>query len=277
MPELAVPDPRLVDAAMALVARPATRRPLVLGICGAQGSGKSTLARALIQECEGRGLRTAVLSLDDLYLSRQHRRALAEQVHPLFETRGVPGTHDVALGLELFAALDRAEPHPLPRFDKATDEPAPRAGRPFAPGSLDVLVFEGWCVGARAQDAAALERPVNALEETEDADGTWRRSVNAALAGPYAALFARIDRLMLLAAPGFEVVREWRGQQERALAVALPGAPGIMDEPALGRFIAHYERLTRHVLAEMPARADCTAWLDADRSIRSIEHTEKGD
>ncbi len=40
-------------------------------------------------------------------------------------------------------------------------------------------------------------------------------------------------------------------------------ASRVMDEAAIARFIAHYERVTRHILAEMPARADHLISLDA--------------
>ena len=266
-------DPQLLDAAMALISdglADTARRPLVLGLCGAQGSGKSTLAASIVDECAALGRTAAVLSIDDLYLGKAERMRLARDVHPLLATRGVPGTHDIALGLATLSALDDGEAAPLPRFDKAADDSIERALWPPAPAALDVLVFEGWCVGARPQPDADLAMPVNALEAAEDADGQWRAFVNAALAGPYQQLFARIDRLLLLAAPGFEVVLGWRRQQERELAHARPGMPGIMGETELTRFVSHYERITRHILREMPGRADRTVRLAQDRSVIAI-------
>ncbi|WP_313919570.1 kinase [Tahibacter sp.] len=249
----------VIGAALATHTRPG---PLVIGLCGAQGSGKSTLAAELAL----RFARTVVLSLDDLYLTRAARIKLACDVHPLLRTRGVPGTHDIGLGLDLFEALDRGDDTPLPRFDKASDDRVAREHWPVARGDTQVLLLEGWCVGARPQTVAALSEPVNALERDDDTDGRWRRYVNAALAGDYQRLFARLDRLVLLAAPGFSIVRDWRTQQESALrAVAGSDATGVMDDAELVRFIAHYERLTRHVLAEMPGRADLTIRLDEMR------------
>ena len=135
-----------------------------------------------------------------------------------------------------------------------------------------VLLFEGWCVGARPQPAQALLAPVNALEEAEDPQGIWRRYANEALAGDYQRLFARIDALTLLAAPGFEVVFDWRMQQERQLRESAgTGASAVMDEAGVARFIQHYERLTRHILAEMPGRADLTVRLDRNRAIVAFE------
>lgn len=243
-------------------------RPLILGICGSQGSGKSTLARGLVERL---GVRAAVLSLDDLYLGKAARAKLARDVHPLLATRGVPLTHDVALGCAILDAVKAGPPVRLPRFDKASDEPLPEAQWDAVDAQLDLLIFEGWCVGAAAQPDADLTVPVNDLERTDDPDARWRRAVNAALAGPYQALFARIERLVLLAAPGFEVVRGWRTQQEselRAVLAAHGRDPALaMTDVQIARFIQHYERITRAILAEMPARADLTLRLDPDREV----------
>jgi D-glycerate 3-kinase len=125
-----------------------------------------------------------------------------------------------------------------------------------------VEIFEGWCVGARAQGQAALATPVNDLERLEDPDARWRTYVNDQLDGPYQELFAKLHSLTLLAAPGFEVVAGWRLEQEDRLR-ARTGHGMSYDEVV--RFVAHYERLTRCILSEMPERADWTVQLDADR------------
>ena len=247
------------------------RRLLVLGLCGAQGSGKSTLAAALSRRLAEAGVTVAVLSLDDLYRTLAEREALARAVHPLLRTRGVPGTHDIALGLTVIAALERGEAAALPRFDKARDDRMPRADWPRAPADTQVLVLEGWCVGALPQAPAALAEPVNELERREDAQGLWRGYVNRALAGDYQRLFARIDVLVFLAAPDFATVYDWRKQQEDALRMRVgDDAPGVMADAALARFVQHYERLTRHMLADMPGRADMVVELAEDRCVKRI-------
>lgn len=200
------------------------------------------------------------------YLPRTARRELARNVHPLFATRGVPGTHDVALGLQVLGAIDRGEPVLLPRFDKASDDRAAVAEWPNAPAPCDLLIFEGWCVGAAPQADAALAEPINRLERDEDAAADWRVASNAALGGAYQKLFARIDALVLLATPDFATVLAWRREQENALRVSRPG-PAVMDDAEVARFVAHYERLTRHILAEMPARADLVVPLTASRRV----------
>lgn len=242
-----------------------TDGPLILGLCGAQGSGKSTLAVGLKALMEQEGCATAILSLDDLYLSGTRRSELARTVHPLFRTRGVPGTHDAARGIAILDAAKAGKPLCLPRFDKGRDEPCPQEE---AAGPVDLLIFEGWCVGARPQPEGDLAIPVNALERQEDHGGVWRGHVNRQLQHIYADLFARIDRLVLLAAPDYSVVRDWRGQQEEALRTA--GASRAMDAAQIDRFVQHYERLTRHVLADMPDYADLTLLLDTQRRVIAL-------
>ena len=251
-------------------------RPIVLGLCGSQGSGKSTVALFLAELLGADGLSTAVLSLDDLYLTHEARQRLARERHPLLATRGVPGTHDVALGVKVLSELAApAPPHTfaLPRFDKATDTRATRVAWPTVTAPVDVVVFEGWLVGARPQPAADLDEPLNALERDEDPGGVWRRDANTALAAAYQALFAKIDLLVLLQPPGFEQVHAWRALQEAKLAARLTGenrAGGAMDEAALARFIQHYERLTRWILKEMPTRADVVVRLGREHEVLSV-------
>ena len=247
-----------------------TRVPLVVGLCGAQGSGKSTLADALAACLRARDLTVAVLSLDDLYLTRTERHARAATVHSLFETRGVPGTHDVALGLELLGKFDAGRQATLPRFDKERDDRAPTKRWDQAAPNTEVVIFEGWCVGAAPEPEEALREPVNSLESEEDPQGIWRTFVNTALGGEYQRLFKRIDVQILLAAPDYAVVQTWRIEQEHALRIRVGDHhEKIMSDSEVTRFVQHFERLTRHILKEMPLRADLTIELAVDRTVKA--------
>jgi D-glycerate 3-kinase len=254
-------------------------KPIVVGVCGTQASGKTTLAAFVRGLLRDRGLKAETLSIDDLYLSRDARQALAAEVHPLFVTRGPPGTHDVALGHRVLDVLTGAAPPDgvrMPHFDKAADTLAPREDWPALTGAVDVVLFEGWCVGARPQAEALLAKPINDLERTRDPEGIWRRYINDRLAGDYAKLFARIDCQLMLKAPDFDAVFEWRALQEKKLGDrlmaqgGLTGGRKLMSADDLRFFLAHYQRLTQHILSEMPERADILVKLARDHAIEGL-------
>lgn len=253
---------------------------LVLGVNGAQGTGKSTLAAFLSALLETEhAMTSAVVSIDDLYLTRAERRQLSETVHPLLQTRGVPGTHDVALGQRILRDLCEDGPTAIPRFNKAIDDRSPSDEWPTCHTAVDVIIFEGWCVGAIAQSDAALHAPINQLESHEDADAAWRTFVNQQLNDQYPDLFDRIDRMVMLRAPSLDQVIAWRTEQEHKLAAqaAASGAEAshVMDDAAIARFVAHYERVTRHLWETLPARADVTIDLCDDHSIDQVTYSEQ--
>lgn len=260
----------LLDAAIAgMGARSsAANSPWLVGLSGLQGSGKSTLASQLVTHADARGIGAQILSLDDFYLGLRARACLARSIHPLLATRGVPGTHDIDLLLRSLRDLAHASertPAALPRFDKGHDTRLPPSRWRQVTKRPRLILLEGWCVGVPAQSTRALVRPLNALERDEDRDGRWRRWVNTQLADTYVNLWKKIDALILLQAPSFALVSQWRDEQERALR--LRRAPHAMDAATLARFLLHYERLSRHALRELPARADVRVELRTDRSV----------
>ncbi|MFP8966532.1 hypothetical protein ACKC9G_08160 [Pokkaliibacter sp. CJK22405] len=259
------------------------KRPMVLGINGAQGAGKSTLSNLLeIILGTGFGKRVAVFSIDDLYRTRAEREALAREVHPLLMTRGVPGTHDVQLGLQVIESLKSAAPMQatkIPVFDKSIDDRCDPIFWQEWEGAADVIIFEGWCVGATPQDDAELVTPLNSLEQDQDPEQIWRTYVNDQLKGQYAELFAEIDATVMIKVPSMEAVYSWRTQQEQKLAerVQMMGTHHateglrIMNTEQIRQFIMHYERITRHVLTEMPSRADVTLYLNHYHQIAQVQ------
>lgn len=252
---------------------------LVVGVQGTQGSGKSTLAdflrRILHHEHE---LNCVVCSIDDFYLTKAERLNLSAMVHPLLKTRGVPGTHDVDLALKVIrdlSQLDSGKTALIPRFDKALDDRSDISEWTEASGPIDIILLEGWCVGLPPQEEATLTEPVNYLEAEEDVEGEWRRYVNRRLGQDYKELFALLDFMVVINAPSFGVVFEWRLLQEQKLAQKLQ-EDGRVDETEklltgqqVKRFIAHYQRLTEHALDVMPKVADWVMFLDVNHNIVS--------
>ncbi|QFU76732.1 hypothetical protein EY643_14305 [Halioglobus maricola] len=245
------------------------RRPLLVAVNGSQGSGKSTLCAYLVSRFRHEhGLVALSLSLDDFYLTRAERQELAASVHPLFATRGVPGTHDMALLLKTLEAMLAGETPVIPRFDKATDDRAPAEAWEYPEAPVDIILLEGWCLGARSVDTAELAVPVNALESLEDTDGAWRDRVNQALATDFPVLYDLVDEWLMLKAPSFDCVYRWRLEQEEKLAQRRAGS-GVMSAEEVGRFIQHYQRVTNHCLQQLPRRVNHLFTLDSDRKIES--------
>lgn len=237
-----------------------------IGLAGGQGTGKSTLARLIEQAGAHLGQRVCTLALDDYYLPRAERLVLAARVHPLFETRGPPGSHDVALLREHLIALGGPGAVDVPHFDKGCDD---RVGTRHIEGPFDLVVVEGWCVGARSVGEAELVEPCNALEREADPDGRWRRHANEQLASGYAELCSLLDAIVFLRAPDLAAVRRWRLEQE-----AERPERQRMDADAIERFVEHYERITRDMLANLPGRADWTIELAPDHRVAGIARRE---
>lgn len=250
---------------------------LLVGVSGCQGSGKTTLASLLVLLLrEMLGLRCINLSIDDFYLTYAERQRLAHDVHPLLATRGVPGTHDVQLARDTIALLRGEGEVAIPRFSKAIDDRVPESEWPRVQAPVDVIVLEGWCLAVPKQHEDDLQHPINSLEELEDSEGVWRGHVNRQIEQQYAALYDMIDYLIMLKAPDFMKVFEWRQNQEDKLAAqqqakvqgqAQEEVSRVMDREQLQRFIQHYERLTRHGLDTLPAKADVVFQLTGEQTI----------
>lgn len=256
----------------------ATGATFTLGINGAQGTGKSTLAdliRRVLSEIHNWNV--ALLSLDDVYLTRAERRQLANTVHPLLITRGVPGTHDTELLQDCLARLcriDRDETMALPRFNKAVDDRFDELEWPVVAGPVDLVILEGWCVGSTAEGDESLVDPINELEHVEDPAALWRSYANERLREDYEPIFASLDALVFLRAPGFDAILEWRLQQEQQLrARSSTDAQGVMTDAQVSRFTQFYERITRNNLERLPGVADVVLEYDDDHRCTSSLYT----
>lgn len=244
-------------------------RTLLVGVNGSQGSGKTTFCDYVRDTLEQEYKLSALsLSLDDFYLTRDQREALARDVHPLLSTRGVPGTHDMTLLLNTLRALLRGEACRIPRFDKSVDDRVPQDSWDSVEAEVDVVLLEGWCLGATSQDPAELSMVINELEAAEDGDGHWRQYVNNKLGESFPELYQLVDEWVMLKAPSFDCIHAWRLEQEQKLAARTSGK-GIMTEPELARFIQFYQRITQQCLAQLPHKVNHLFVLDEMRTIQS--------
>lgn len=244
-------------------------RPIIVGINGAQGSGKSTLAACLVLLLEQQYQLSALsLSLDDFYFTHAERQRLAQGIHPLLATRGVPGTHDIPLARKTLSDLRHGHfPVLIPRFNKAIDDRYPPEFAECVNEPVDVIILEGWCLGAVAEAEESLATPVNDLEASEDTEGHWRRYVNEQLTLFYPKLFELIDLWVMLKAPDFQCVYNWRLEQENKLRDSSPNQHQIMDSSQVARFIKFYQRITQNTLKSLPDRVNYLYELDSKRQI----------
>ena len=218
------------------------------------------------------------LSIDDFYLTRKERESLADSIHPLFATRGVPGTHDINLALQTLENLKHQNGAvKIPRFNKSQDDRYPQDQWETVDSPPDIIILEGWCVGSEAQLENELETPVNSLESSEDPEKVWRSYANRQLQDNYPALFSQVDIWVMLKAPSFECVFDWRLEQEEKLKQSMEkqgkfSSTGIMSPDEIARFIQHYQRITEHTLNTLPGKVHFLFELDKHRDI--INHSQ---
>ena len=222
-------------------------------------------------------MNTVALSLDDFYLTHSERQALAASIHPLLATRGVPSTHDMSLlrlTLEQLLDTHSNKPIAIPRFDKATDDRRPLSDWDRIDTPVQCVLLEGWCLGAKPESADTLADPVNDLERDEDSRVVWRDYYNAFLASHFLPLYPLFDQWIMLRAPSFDCVFNWRREQERKLAASLSPekAGNLMDDDALRRFIQHYERITHNCLDDLPHTVNHLFNLDEQRRITAYSY-----
>jgi len=227
--------------------------PVVVSISGAPGSGKSTLARLLAAIMISSGNRCQTVSLDDYYLSRRQRLALAKHIHPLCAVRGVPGTHELPMLLENLDCLITGDVSSLkmPQFDKVQDDRLVTTGGCDVEAPLDYIFLEGWMLGSRPQKDKDLEPPTNSVEAEQDADLVWRKWSNEQHKNYARALGKRTDLTWYLRVPDWNSVVDWRWQQEQELTTA-----ALKTREHIRSFLAHFQRLVQHM------QVSCTDWAD---------------
>ena len=244
---------------------------IIIGISGGQGSGKSTITNILKLILKKKySLTVSNFSIDDFYKTRKIRKKMSKNIHPLFMTRGVPGTHDIKLVINCLKSLKKRsfKKISIPRFDKASDDRLIKKKWTTIKKKPDVVIFEGWCVSARPQSDKKLKKPINSLEKDFDKDLFWRRTVNLELKNNYKKAFKLIDKKIFLKVPNFSYVFKWRKLQERKLKFKSSGK-NIMSNTQVKKFIMFYERITKQMIKDLKHN-DIVISLDKNHRLYKI-------
>jgi D-glycerate 3-kinase len=248
------------------------KKTIIIGLSGGQGSGKSTIARILKLILKQKyNLNTINISIDDYYKTSKERKKMSLKVNKLFLTRGVPGTHDVKLLSKHLKALKKLSFNSLkiPKFDKSLDDRLPKKKWSHIKKKQDIVIFEGWCIGAKAENKNKLKKPINILERNEDANLTWRKKVNYELNNSYGKIFRLIDSLIFLKVPSFQYVYKWRLLQEKKIKLRSKSKK-IMNNLEIKKFIMFYERTTKNMIKNLSKKANILIALDKKHKLKSM-------
>jgi D-glycerate 3-kinase len=252
------------------------KKPLVIGLAGGQGSGKTTISSILTLILQKYfKLNVFKFSIDDFYKTRKDRKLLSKNKHSLLMTRGVPGTHDIDLILNFFKKIKgkNFKSLQIPTFNKAIDDRYPKNLWLKIKSKPDVVIFEGWCVGAKAQTSTQLKKPINSLERVYDQDAKWRSYVNNQLKIKYRKLFKQLDELLYLKADNFDLLRKWRLKQERKLWVQTKSKKNlkIMSSRDVINFMQTYQRITQQMFKDAQKSSSIIMNLNSNHQIQKIK------
>ena len=248
-------------------------KTLLLGLSASQGSGKTTVAAILsiiLRKFFKRNI--CVISIEDFYKTLNDRSIMAEQKHPLFKTRGVPGTHDINLIRNFFTALKKKnfKSIKLPKFNKSIDDRLKKSYWYNINNKPEIVILEGWCVGAKPEVNSSLKKPINFLEKYEDKDLIWRKFVNEELKKEYKKVFSMIDHYIYMKVPNFKMVFKWRLLQENKLKKKSYYKKKIMSYNEIKRFVMFYQRITLQMMRDLSKSASIVMFLKTNHEIKKI-------
>jgi D-glycerate 3-kinase len=249
------------------------RKTLFLGFSGGQGSGKTTIAgilKIILKNFFKRSI--YVSSIDDFYKTAERRNEMSKKVHPLFKTRGVPGTHDIDLIKNFFNLAKRKnfKKIKIPRFDKSRDDSLKKKYWMNIKKKPEIVILEGWCVGARSQSNSLIKKPINDLEKYEDKDSKWRKYVNKKLNNEYKFFFKMIDHFIFMKIPNFKMVFKWRLLQENKLRKKSYLNKKVMSINEIKRFIMFYERITLQMIKDLSKSASIVMFLKNNHQVKKV-------
>ena len=247
-------------------------KTFIIGLSGGQGTGKTTTAEILKLILKNKyKLNTISFSIDDFYKTRNDRIKMSKNVHKLFLTRGVPGTHDTKLLKKCFNSLLRKNfiNFDIPKFDKSIDDRSPKKKWLKVKNKPDIVIFEGWCVGAKHQKTYELKKNINFLEKKYDKKLIWRKKVNNELKNDYKKIFKLINTLIFLEVPSFKYVYKWRLLQEKKLELKSSGKK-TMSQTQIKNFVMFYERITDTMLKNLKKESEIIIKIDKKHRLKKI-------
>jgi len=254
------------------------KRPYFVGLAGGQGTGKTTIS-SLIRIILTKYFKLNVfrISIDDFYKTRKERINLSKRVHPMLLTRGVPGTHDINMMLNFFkkSKSKKFKRLKLPTFNKAIDDRYNKKKWYNLKKRPDVIIFEGWCVGAKSEKNNTLKKTINSLEKAKDQKQIWRKYVNQQLKSKYKNLYSQLNCLVYLKAKNFSLLQKWRLKQERKLWIKSKVKSKIMSREDVLNFMQTYQRITQNMFRNMPKYASIIFNLNSNHQIKSAVYKKK--
>ena len=256
------------------------KRPYFVGLAGGQGTGKTTIS-SLIKIILTKFFKLKVfrISIDDFYKTRKERISLSKRVHPMLLTRGVPGTHDIKMMLNFFKKVKskKFKRLKLPTFNKAVDDRFKKKYWYNLNEKPDVIIFEGWCVGAKSEKNSSLRKTINSMEKTKDQKQIWRKYVNQQLKSKYKNLYSQLNCLIYLKAKNFSLLQKWRLKQERKLWLSSKrnSKLKIMSKRDVINFMQTYQRITQNMFRYMPKYASIIINLNNNHQIKSATYKSK--
>ena len=256
------------------------KRPYFVGLAGGQGTGKTTISSLIkIILIKYFKLKVFRISIDDFYKTRKERISLSKRVHPMLLTRGVPGTHDINMMLSFFKKVKskKFKRFKLPTFNKAVDDRFDKKKWYDLKNKPDVIIFEGWCVGAKSEKNNTLKRTLNLLEKAKDQKKIWRKYVNQQLKTNYKKLYSQLNCLIYLKAKNFSLLQKWRLKQERKLWLNSKRKTNlkIMSKNNVLNFMQTYQRITQNMFRNMPKYASIIINLNSNHQIKSAVYKKK--
>ena len=256
------------------------RKPFIVGLSGGQGTGKTTISSIMsIILKKYFKLNIFKISIDDFYKTRKERFLLSKKIHNLLKTRGVPGTHDTSIILDFLNKVKHKnfKPLKLPKFNKAADDRFKKKLWYSINKRPDVIIFEGWCIGARPQKNYQLKKHINSVEKLNDQNLIWRKYVNYQLKKNYRKLFNQLNCLLYLKAKNFNLLQKWRLKQERKLLTFSREYKNlkIMNKKEVIHFMKTYERITQNMFKDAPKYASIILNLNSNHQIKSVFYKKK--